>query len=634
MRTGIQRKRILSCRPIIGAAALAGFTIISIVPLAMAQERYVDEVLVLRNASKLDGELGQLVLETPRDARLRVAIVLKDQADRQVILGARRPGVSKEMQRLEVVDTLKGVAARSQGPILTYLEQEQRNGNVGDWIRSLWIHNVVGIEATPEVILAIADRDDVEYVHWDRPVGDEVLLDDHVGRAGGPGIAELECGVDVMDADRVWNELNITGEGVVVCVVDTGLCITHPDIQNQVWVNTDEVPNNGQDDDGNGFIDDINGWNFESNNNNISDQNGHGSHVSGTVAGDGTQGTQSGVAPDAKIMMSKFWNSFSGEQSVWDGMQYAVDNDADVITASLGWPHSFSPDRVTWRTVCENSIAAGVVVIYASGNEGCGNPPDNVRTPGDVPDVLTIGATDCNDNIAGFSSCGPITWQDVPEYNDCPFPPGCIKPDVSAPGVSTKSHNICSGYWELSGTSMATPHVAGAVALMLEANPNLDHFDVKRILEDTAIDLGVSGKDNTFGSGRVDAYAAVLAASGSNNPCLEMQVKNLVAGEQATFSVTGKLEPGQKVAILFGFGGNGTHIENYKGYCSSFGFHLPVDAARSRLVGEGLAGANSEYSTARKVGSNLSGTKILFQATKHDTCPDDCMSEVWKGTIR
>lgn len=159
-------------------------------------------------------------------------------------------------------------------------------------------------------------------------------------------------------------------------------------------------------------------------------------------------------------------------------------------------------------------MAAGLAVLYAAGNEGTGTPPpDQVRTPGDVPDVITVGAVDCNDNLAGFSSKGPVTWQNIPPYNDWPFPPGKLKPTISGPGVNTLStRRDCSTYHNLSGTSMATPHVAGAVALMLEANPDLDHFQIKQILKDTSVDLGVSGPDNSFGAGRVDAYEAVLAA--------------------------------------------------------------------------------------------------------------------------
>jgi hypothetical protein len=151
--------------------------------------------------------------------------------------------------------------------------------------------------------------------------------------------------------------------------------------------------------------------------------------------------------------------------------------------------------------------------VIAAGNEGSGNEPDNVRTPGDVPRVITVGAVNCSDQAAGFSSRGPVTWEDVPPWNDHPYPPGLIKPDVAGPGVDTRSHNKCSGYSYKSGTSMATPHVAGAVALMLSANPGLTHDDLKLLLEDTAVELGEPGKDNVYGSGRVDAYEAVLQSA-------------------------------------------------------------------------------------------------------------------------
>jgi len=323
----------------------------------------------------------------------------------------------------------------------------------------------------------------------------------------------IECGVNLMNAPVAW--LNgFTGQGIVVGMIDTGLCITHPDIVNQVWDNPGEIANNGIDDDNNGFVDDIHGWSWDGNgsNNNINDNNSHGSHTSGTVAGDGTQGTQTGMAPDANIQVLKFWNNLSGESSVWNGMQYGVANGADVLSASLGWLHQWNPDRVTWRNLSENTFASGVVVVFAAGNEGSQFGIDSVRTPGDVPDMITVGATDCNMNAAGFSSRGPVTWQNIPPFNDWPFPPGKLKPTISAPGVSTISDNLCSGYQSLSGTSMATPHIAGTVALMLSANPNLDHYQVKQILKDTAIDRGQSGPDNTYGAGFVDAWDAVQAA--------------------------------------------------------------------------------------------------------------------------
>ena len=467
---------------------------------------------------KLRGELAEVMRDAEAGELIPIIIVLQA----QVAAGdlAQASAIPDKRARRNAVKTLlKAQAQASQRGILNQLAAEQNGGAVGARVRPLWIQNVVATDATAAAIRRIARRGDVDYLSYDKPIGPEVFpvepIEIELGEGGSPTSGgSIECGVQLMRAPEVWNDLGITGEGVIVGIIDTGCCITHPDLVNQIWYNPGEIPNNGIDDDMNGYVDDINGWNFQLNNNNISDSNGHGTHTTGTVAGDGTNGTTTGMAPNVSMMILEFWNSLpSGQPSVWEAMQYAVDNGADVVTASIGWPHSFNPDRVTWRNVCEATIAAGVVVIYAAGNEGCGNPPDNVRTPGDVPDVITIGATDCNDVKAGFSSCGPITWQGISPWNDCPYPPGCIKPSVAAPGVNTIStSNNCSGYFIISGTSMATPHVAGTVALMLEANPDLDPAQVKEILKETSIDLGPGGNDNSFGAGRVDAMEAVLLA--------------------------------------------------------------------------------------------------------------------------
>jgi len=475
--------------------------------------------------SKLKPDLKQLVAAADDAEKIRVVLVMADQAARRdiAILAMQN---DKEARRQAVTELLKETAAASQQGVLNALEDGVDAGQAFAPIKSLWIHNVVVASATPDLVLDLAARDDVAYValekRMDRGVFPVEPADpaDIGGQEGGP-TAALECGVDLMGAPDVW-DMGITGNGAVVGIIDTGACITHPDLANQVWFNPNEIPNNGIDDDSNGYVDDINGWNFENNNNNITDLDfsGHGTHTAGTVAGDGTNGNQTGMAPDASMMILKFWNNFAGESSVWEGMQYAVDNGAHVITASLGWPHSQNPDRVTWRNTSENAMAAGVITIFAAGNEGSCCGIDSVRTPGDVPDMITVGATNCNDFLAGFSSQGPVTWQNIAPFNDWPFPPGKLKPTISAPGVDTVSLSAnCSGYNTLSGTSMATPHVAGAVALMLEANPDLDHFDVKQILKDTSIDLGVSGADNQFGAGRVDALAAVQAALDDATPC-------------------------------------------------------------------------------------------------------------------
>ena len=163
-----------------------------------------------------------------------------------------------------------------------------------------------------------------------------------------------------------------------------------------------------------------------------------------------------------------------------------------------------------------------MTLVYAAGNLGSFGsfpPPQNVTTPGDVPDLITVGATSCQDDIASFSGRGPVTWEFVAPFFDHPFPPGLMKPNVVAPGSGTLSTSFnCSGYTFMSGTSMATPHVAGAIALMLEANPNLSPMEIRDILEATAIDLGDAGYDNVYGAGRIDVVAAVEAAMAQTDP--------------------------------------------------------------------------------------------------------------------
>ncbi len=504
---------------------------------------------------KLMGDLPAVMAAAAPGEKIPVYFVLADQLE-----GARLQAAAAVPERLgtprsrrPVIAALQAHAARTQAGLVARLREVEASGRAAR-IRPLWIGNVVAADLTARDIEALAARPEVARVNWSpkrdvwlgTPASPVPPLDPFGPQAGlagdfGPQPDEIECGTNLMQAPRVWNELGNTGAGAVIAVVDSGVCWTHPDIVNQIWVNPGEDLNhngvvmdaadmNGVDDDGNGHVDDLIGWDFDQNDNQPSDDNSHGSHCAGSVAGDGTSGTQAGVAPDAKIMVVRVGLQFTDEPDVWAGMQYAAQNGADSISMSLGWPHNQNPDRATWRTNCENTIDAGTAMVIAAGNEGSGAEPDNVRTPGDVPRVITVGALDCSDVAAGFSSRGPVSWSNVPPFNDHPFPPGLVKPDVSGPGVDTKSHNVCSGYSFKSGTSMATPHVAGAVALMKSANPGLTHDDVKQILQDTSVDLGDPGMDNTFGTGRVDAYEAVLLCASSDGRVAIREVSTACAG--------------------------------------------------------------------------------------------------------
>ena len=487
----------------------------------------------MASAAELAEPLPEILESAQESDWIPVFMVLERQLPRAVVAEMARTLPDKEIRRNRIAERLQQEASRGQAALRSVLESEQGGGGVRN-IRTLWLSSIVGAEVQPRVLRMLRTRDDVIQIRHNPkrdvllekvPPASRLNLASYPEEEGGTPAA-VECGTSLMRAPEVWSEFANTGAGAVIAVIDTGVCYTHPDIRNQIWINPGENLDgdnevmdaddmNGVDDDGNGFVDDLIGWNFDLGNNDPDDDNSHGSHVAGSVAGDGTSGTQSGLAPDASIMVIRVGTQFSDELDVWNGMQYAAQNGADSISMSLGWPHNQNPDRATWRTNSENTIDMGTAMVIAAGNEsGSVSDPDNIRTPGDVPRVISVAAVNCSDVLASFSSIGPVTWQDVPEFGDHAFPPGLVKPDVSGPGVNTQSHNFCSGYSSKSGTSMATPHVAGAVALMVSANPGLSHDDIKQALEDTAVDLGDVGKDNEYGSGRVDAYEAVtLVAS-------------------------------------------------------------------------------------------------------------------------
>ena len=456
------------------------------------------------------------------NGKVKINIILKAQSDVAELSRMASLLPTKAERRMFVVNTLQRQAKDTQYDLLNYLDELEANGLVED-VRPLWIVNLVSCYADMSVMDVIAERDDVSNVYQCEEFS---LLDDDVAipvaRGDGREIAE---NVTKVNADQVW-ALGYTGEGVLVAVIDTGVRLDHADLQGQFWDGGAEYPNHGYD--------------FYSHDNDPSDGRGHGTHVAGTIVGNGASGTQTGVAPGAKIMALKVFNDDElTEATMWvEAMQFAVEHGADILNMSLGQPMPDAAVKLMMRQACDNTLAAGVIAAVCAGNvrqmQSMIPIPYNIYSPGDCPPphlhadqlvnaggtscVVCVGAVDFNDAIAGFSSVGPSVWTDVAQYHDYPYSSGSstniglIRPDMCAPGVNIKSldFNTTNGYCLKNGTSMATPCVAGTMALMLSKDHELTPEQIDEILERTATPLSAH-KNNDFGSGRIDALAAVNA---------------------------------------------------------------------------------------------------------------------------
>jgi len=459
------------------------------------------------------------------------------------ILRADASGLPKPDRRALVVAGLKEAAARNHAQILSVLREEEALGGARG-IRSLWLSNVIGVHARKSTVLMLQGIPSVNRLEL--VTSENALIGGNFREQGSlpetsPLMPDTVWNIGLVDAPCAWQE-GYTGQGIVVGHFDTGVNYNHVDLADHVWVNLSEIPGNLLDDDTNGYVDDYYGYDFANTDSDPMDDHGHGTHTAGTVAGDGTAGRNTGVAPDAQIMSLKVLDQFGSgaEFDVWEAIQYAVDMGADVLTFSIGWLYYYDPDRATWRTSFDAVEATGICAAVAAGNEGqywlfpwWYPPPENLRTPGDVPPpwlhpdqtligglsgVVSVGATDSSDVLASFSSIGPVSWDSIAPYLDYAYNPGMglVDPDVSAPGVEVTSlrYSINNGYvggpsW--SGTSMACPHVAGLMALMLSKNPTLTPAQVDSIIEVTALELGALGKDNEFGSGRIRVCEAIFA---------------------------------------------------------------------------------------------------------------------------
>ena len=420
--------------------------------------------------------------------------------------------------RAEVVASLKRAAHDEQQSILASLGKPKV-------LRSLWIVNAMVVSLTPDEIKRAAGLDDVLFVYpsvetitaTESPSKVSKLVDVRQRPKFDPTGKRIGWNVERIGAARVWRELGITGEGVTVAILDGGVNYDQMDLRNNIWVNRREIPGNGIDDDKNGYVDDVYGYNFAGMRAEVRDTSPtlqHGTMTSGIVGGDGSGGIVTGVAPRARLMPM----IGSGITSAALGYQYALENGADIISMSFSIPN-LGNVRGLWRMMSDHAVAAGAVLVGGAGNfRTTSQIPVQHQSPKDVPSVISVAGVDSTMQLVPFSSGGPAEWGTVALFGDYPMPKGLVKPDVVAfpgpfyPLLAARDSGYVDPNNTVRGNSFSGPHGAGVAALMLSANPKLPAWRVKELLEQTAKELGPPGKDNDFGAGLIDAFAAVSAA--------------------------------------------------------------------------------------------------------------------------
>ncbi len=327
-------------------------------------------------------------------------------------------------------------------------------------------------------------------------------------------------GLQQIHAQDVWANFT-TGDGsVVVASIDTGVNYAHPDLAANMWRNPLEIPGNGIDDDGDGYVDDVFGIDVVSHDGNPMDDQGHGTHTSGTIAAVGNNGLGvTGVSWNTRILACKFLDSSgsgtdAGAIECFDYITALRLRGENIRVSSNSWGQSrgSDPPSAVLQTAIDAAGAAGIINIFGAGNDGTNNdvsPFDPASYSSDS--IVSVASSSATDHRSSFSNYGATSV------------------DLAAPGEDILSTYLGNGYETLSGTSMATPHVAGVAALLAEMNPSLSVADIKAILVST-VDQFPAWSGRVVSGGRLNAFSAASAVTPPTNAPPAVAITSPVEG--------------------------------------------------------------------------------------------------------
>ena len=283
----------------------------------------------------------------------------------------------------------------------------------------------------------------------------------HIAKKASPPPQRIDWGIYKINAPTTW--ATTTGNGVKIAIIDTGISKKHPDLTVSGGINLVGTSSSKK-------------WD---------DDNGHGTHVAGIIAARNNTIGVIGVAPDAELYAVKVLNSYGGGSisDVIEGIDWAVQNNMDIISMSLG-TDTYSQ---AFADASANAYNSSILLVAAAGNSGDGNiSTDDVQYPAKFDSVIAVSAIDSNNVAPAWSADGSEV-------------------ELAAPGAGIYSTWLGGGYTAMSGTSMAAPFVSGTVALIIQNNVGISPNEVRAVMANSAIDLGVQGKDNVYGFGLVQA---------------------------------------------------------------------------------------------------------------------------------
>jgi subtilisin family serine protease len=452
-------------------------------------------------ASRLAPEVQEKMRRARPDEPVTVIVHLRGQADLSRLRGADRGARAREAVR-----ELRAKAGPGQRAVKALLQARRAAGRVHRQV-DFWIFNGLSVTATPDVVRELASHPDVLSV-----TPDEIDVVPAALPAGPP-----EPNLTAIRVPDLWS-LGIGGQGVVVATLDSGVDASHPDLAGR-W-------RGGS----NSWLDPY-GQHASP-----ADLDGHGTWTLGVLLGGDAGGTTIGAAPEARWISARIFNDAGAATAtaIHQAFQWLLDPDGDPATADApqvvnhSWSYGSPGCNLEFQPDVQALRAAGIAQVFAAGNFGPAAPSS--VSPGNYPEAFAVGSVDGAGAVAAESGRGPSACG------------GSLYPAVVAPGVDILTAERFSLYAVVSGTSIATPHVAGAMALLRGAFPWATVDQLESALEQSAVDLGAAGPDNASGWGLVDARAAHdLLATGPVPPTAGNDAYSVAEGTSGTFTAPGVL---------------------------------------------------------------------------------------------